>query len=131
MNIFARQSTCTKPVTRCEFESHSWRGVPDTTLCDNFCRWFAAGRWFSPDTPISYTNKTDRHYINEILLNVASNTTTLTLTVNQGRLNNIVGPGQCSALGSLPTQPLRGLNCKWSMKISIYLFYRYFQQNQC
>ena len=23
---------------RCEFVSRSWRGVPDTTLCDNVCQ---------------------------------------------------------------------------------------------
>jgi len=39
------------------------RGVFDTTLCDIVCQWFAAGRWFSPGTPISSTNKTDRHDI--------------------------------------------------------------------
>jgi hypothetical protein len=27
-----------------------------------------AGRWFSPGTPVSSTNKTDRHDITEILL---------------------------------------------------------------
>ena len=32
------------------------------------------GRWFSPCTPVSYTNKTDRHDITEILLKVALNT---------------------------------------------------------
>jgi hypothetical protein len=30
-----------------------------------------AGRWFSPCTPVSSTNKTDRHNITEILLTVA------------------------------------------------------------
>jgi hypothetical protein len=34
----------------------------------------AAGRWFSPGTPVSSTNKTDRHDIAEILLKVALNT---------------------------------------------------------
>jgi hypothetical protein len=34
----------------------------------------AAGRWFSPGTPVSSTNKTDRHDISEILLKVAPNT---------------------------------------------------------
>ena len=33
------------------------------------------GRWFSPSTPVSSTNKTDRHDITEILLKVALNTT--------------------------------------------------------
>ena len=37
-----------------------------------------AGRWFTPGTPISYINKTDRHDITEILLKVALNTITLT-----------------------------------------------------
>jgi hypothetical protein len=30
--------------------------------------------WFSPGTPVSSTNKTDRHNITEILLKVALNT---------------------------------------------------------
>ena len=34
---------------------------------------------FSPGTPVSSTNKTDRHGITEILLKVALNTITLTL----------------------------------------------------
>jgi len=42
------------------------------------------GRWFSPGTLVSSTNKTDRHDIpvNEILLEVALNTIIPTLTVN-------------------------------------------------
>ena len=38
----------------------------DTTLCDKVCQWLATGRWFSPDTPVSSTNKTDSHDITEI-----------------------------------------------------------------
>jgi hypothetical protein len=34
----------------------------------------ATGRWFSPGTSVSSTNKTDCHDIAEILLNVALNT---------------------------------------------------------
>ncbi len=30
-----------------------------------------AGRWFSPCTPVSFTNKTDRHDMAEILFKVA------------------------------------------------------------
>jgi hypothetical protein len=41
----------------CEFESCSWRGVLDTTLCDKVCHWLVTGRWFSPGTPVSSTNK--------------------------------------------------------------------------
>ena len=48
-----------------DFESHSWRGVLNTTLCDKVCQ------WFSPATPVSSTSKTDRHDITEILLKVA------------------------------------------------------------
>jgi hypothetical protein len=44
------------------------------TLCDNVRQWLAAGQWFSPGTSVSSTNKTDRHDITEILLNVALNT---------------------------------------------------------
>ena len=47
------------------------------TLCDKVCQWLAAGRWLSPCTPVSSTNKTDRHDINEILLKVALNTMNL------------------------------------------------------
>ena len=32
------------------------------------------GRWFSPGTPASFTTKTGRHDIAELLLKVASNT---------------------------------------------------------
>jgi len=48
------------------------------TLCDEVCQWLATGRWFSPGTPVSSTNKTDCHDITEILLKVALNTITLT-----------------------------------------------------
>ena len=36
-------------------------------------------RWFSPGTPVSYTNKTDRYDIAKILLKVALTTTTIIL----------------------------------------------------
>ena len=57
------------PITtkHCEFEPSSWRGVLDTTLCDKVCLWLPKDRWFSPDTPVSSTNKTERHDIAEIL----------------------------------------------------------------
>ena len=35
-------------------------------------------RWFSPGTPVTSTNKTDRHDIAEILLKMALNTITIT-----------------------------------------------------
>ena len=75
----------------CEFESQSGRGVQHfvikfvsdlrqiggflyTTLCDKVCQWLAAGRWFSPGSPFSPTNKTYCHNLTEILLIVALNT---------------------------------------------------------
>ena len=45
---------------------------------DKVCRWLTAGQWFSLGTPVSATNKTDRHDITEILLKVAFNTITQT-----------------------------------------------------
>jgi hypothetical protein len=45
------------PLSRC---------VVDTTSCDKVCQWLATGRWFSPGTPVSSTNKTDRIDITEI-----------------------------------------------------------------
>jgi hypothetical protein len=55
------------------------RGVLNTTLCDKVCHWLAAGRWFSPGTHISSTNKTEHHNITEILLKVVN---TITLSLN-------------------------------------------------
>ena len=54
------------------------RGVLNTTLCDEVCQWLVAGRWFSPGTPVSSTNKTDHHDIAEILLKMVLNTITHT-----------------------------------------------------
>ena len=44
-----------------------------TALYDKVCQWLATGRWFSPNPPVSSTNKTDHHDmpITEILLKVA------------------------------------------------------------
>ena len=55
-------------------------GVLDTIFCNKVCQWLVAGRWFSLGTPVSSTNKMDRHNIAEILMKVALNTITLTLT---------------------------------------------------
>ena len=58
----------------------SWRGVLNAALCDKSQR-LATDRWFSPSTPVSSTNKTNRHDIIEILLKVALN------TINQTKPN--------------------------------------------
>jgi hypothetical protein len=49
----------------------------------------ATVQWFSPGTPVSSTNKTDSHDITEILLKVASNTITLTVTLNIAIRNRV------------------------------------------
>ena len=54
--------TCTPQITLLI----SWWGVFDTTICDSLS-----------GTPVSSTNKTDRPYLSEILLNVALNTINL------------------------------------------------------
>ena len=59
----------------------------DTTLCDKVCQWLTTGQWFSPDTPVSSTNKSDRHDKTEILLKVALN------TINQPPKKVIEGVG--------------------------------------
>ena len=43
-------------------------------IMDKVCQGHATGRWFSPGTPVSSTNITDRHDITEILLTLALNT---------------------------------------------------------
>ena len=53
--------TTTHAIWCCELEPRSWRGLLDTTLCDTVCQWLVIGRWFSPGTPVSSSNKTHRH----------------------------------------------------------------------
>jgi len=59
-------------------------GVLDATLCDKVCQRLVAGRWFSLGTPVSSTNKTDRHDTTEKLLKVVLNTIILTLIPDTG-----------------------------------------------
>ena len=63
----------------------TWQGVLDKTLYDKACLLLAAGRWFSPGTPVSCTNKTYPYDIIEILLKVSLN------TVSLDNYNNIKG----------------------------------------
>ena len=60
-------------ITKKQFFSHF-----PFSLCDKVCQWLASGRWFTPGTPLSSTNKTGRHDITEILLTVALNIITIT-----------------------------------------------------
>jgi hypothetical protein len=75
----------------CEFQSHSWQDVLNTTLCDKVYQ------WFTPGTPVSSPYKTDRHDITEILLKVALNTINQTKP-NQSTYGNI---SQCKMLYAL------------------------------
>ena len=49
-------------------------------------QWLAAGRWFSPGIPVSSTNKTDRHYIAEILLKAVFSTVNPLFSWSKSRL---------------------------------------------
>jgi hypothetical protein len=51
----------------CEFESRSWRSIPNTSLCDKVCQWLVTGRWFSLVTQVSSTNKTDLQEVDNFL----------------------------------------------------------------
>ena len=67
-----------------------------TTLCDKVCQWLAAGRLFSPGTPVSSPNKIDRHDISEILIESAikqhkPNQPTLKITNNETKLGIWLG----------------------------------------
>ena len=55
--------------------------VLSITLCDKVCQWIAAGRWFSPGTQVSSTNKSYCDDISEILLKVALNIIALVLSL--------------------------------------------------
>ena len=46
------------------------------TLCDKVCQLHATGRWLSPGTQVSSSNKTDGYDITETLLTVVLNTIT-------------------------------------------------------
>jgi hypothetical protein len=59
-------------------------GVLDTTLCDKAYKWLATAWWFSLGTQVSSTNKSDRHDITEILLEVSLN------TMNQTKPNHTI-----------------------------------------
>ena len=71
----------------CEFDSRSWRGSLDNTLCDKVRQWLATSQWFSPGTPVSSTNKTDRHDMTEIFLIVALNIITIFVNHVSGNIS--------------------------------------------
>ena len=59
------------------FESRSWRGALDLSLCNKGCQCLAVGRCFSPRIPVSSIYNTYRHNVTETLLKVVLNTINL------------------------------------------------------
>jgi membrane-anchored protein YejM (alkaline phosphatase superfamily) len=67
----------------CEFQREKMNGLIKNKKYNQESRTTVinlAGRWFSPDTHVSSTNKTDHHNIAEILLNMALNIVNQTKT---------------------------------------------------
>jgi len=66
--------------------------IPLMARCtrSNVCQWFATSQYFSLHTPVSTTNKADRHDITEILLKVARNTITLTNRIGSEMVSMLV-----------------------------------------
>jgi translation initiation factor 2 beta subunit (eIF-2beta)/eIF-5 len=62
------------------------------------------GRWFSPGSSVSSTNKTDRHNITEILLNAALNTIKQTNKINITLNGEITLEEITSAIRNLKTK---------------------------
>jgi hypothetical protein len=56
------------------FTSLLWMELYTPSKVYEYIIWKATGRWFSPDPPVSSTNKTDRHDIAELLLKMVLNT---------------------------------------------------------
>ena len=74
------------------FRIQSRRGVLDTRWCDKFGQWLVASRWFSPGTPFSTVNKTDRHDIAvKLLMKVPLKSLTITKNVPNYSLSTIYG----------------------------------------
>ena len=90
----------------CEFESRSDKVYSIQHDVIN-CQWFAAGRWFSPGTQVSSTNKTDCHDTTEILLKVALNTMTLNPKVL----------GHLQTYQSSPLEPLDQFKPGWNVEL--------------
>ena len=64
----------------------NWLIKSQPSLYENY-QWLTAGLWFSPGTLVFCTNTTCRHDLTAILLKVAYNTVTLTLTLYEKVIN--------------------------------------------
>jgi len=76
------------------------------------CHWLATGLWCSPGTPVPSTNKTDRHDITEILLNVALN------TINQTKIKQEVRTYIISL-----THNGTGIKKTWELELAKSIYY--------
>jgi tRNA U34 5-methylaminomethyl-2-thiouridine-forming methyltransferase MnmC len=92
------------------------------------CIQLAADQWFSPGTPVSSTNKTDRYNIAEILLKVALNTITLTLNLHDF-LDVLKTNFFCSLEMTLKLTPTK-LSLNAAVTLDINLFTKELYKNQ-
>ena len=113
------------------------RGVLDATLCGKVCLWLVECRWFYPGTPVSSTNKTDRHDIIELLLKMTLNTITLFVTAfllslilqkillhRKWPWNNTLYDSSWSVTNIIPVRfccDCKGTTCRLTIKID-YIF---------
>jgi hypothetical protein len=65
-------------MTSCVFDSYIYLTINERLNGHEFVKWLATGRWISPCTTVSSTNKSDRHDIAEKLLKVELNTINIT-----------------------------------------------------
>jgi hypothetical protein len=80
------------------------------TLCYKVCQWLATGRWFSPGSPVSLTNKTDTLVIGTDCIGCKSNYHAITTMTVPGM------PLSCIAFGIKSYH-----NTKWN-RIFVFAF---------
>ena len=78
------------PITTDVVNLYPAQGAWCTTVCYKVCQRLAEGRWFSPGTPVSSTNKNNRHDITEILLKVELNTINLNHQKTVGQVSSML-----------------------------------------
>jgi hypothetical protein len=96
----------------------------DFTLCNKGCQCLAAGRWFSPRTPVSSTYKTYRQNVTEILLKGVLNTINLTIQLRKiDLLLHILRCTYASDHYSILFNSLHGhcIFLKWSLHYAIHV----------
>ena len=92
-------------------------------------------QWFSPGTPVSSTNKTDSHDINEILLKVAVNTLTVTVYISFAICMFQALAGSCAGHDCKEGHICTGktadgrFECKFKCKYFIFYILRFYIYN--